>query len=125
MKTKYLLIALIITSLSQSCLKQVPITYHSAKVLAAPCGYWEPSLTQVAVQLDNADPLSFTWTNPTNDSVYQNVVITFNPVLRQAVGKSFTYSLVRAPNSTDSLDYVTPAECDVDRFVIFGDITIK
>ena len=125
MKTKYRLIALLLISLSQSCLKQAPITYHSAKVLAAPCGYWEPSLTEVAVQLDNHDPLSFTWTNQANDSVYQNVVIAFNPVLRQNIGKSFTYSFVRKPNSTDSLAYVTPAECDVEQFVIFDHTTIK
>jgi hypothetical protein len=124
MKTKFLLFALFITSVTQSCLKQAPVTYHSAKVLAAACP-WDSASIEVAVQLDNHDPLSFTWTNRTNDSVYQNVVITFNSVLRQAVGKSFTYSYFRKPNSTDSLAYVTQPECDVEQFVIFDQITIK
>ena len=69
MKTKYLLIALLIASVCQSCLKQQAVTYHSAKVLAATCALGAPSSTEVAVQLDNNDPLSFTWTNPINDSV--------------------------------------------------------
>ena len=125
MKTKYLLIALLIISLSQSCLKQAPITYHSAKVLASTCPVGNPSSPEVAVQLDNHDPLSFTWTNYANDSVYNNVVITFNPVLRQNIGKTFTYSFVRKPNSTDSLAYVTLAICQFYPIVIFDQTTIK
>ena|ERR1700722_13948364 len=125
MKTKYLLIALLITSVGQSCLKQTAITYHSAKVLAATCGLGAPSSTEVAVQLDNADPLSFTWTNTINDSVYNNVVVTFNPALRQAIGKSFAYSFVRKPNSTDTLAYITPAICITYPIVLFDHTTIK
>jgi hypothetical protein len=125
MKTKYLLFAFLIASLGQSCLKPAEITYHSAKVLAATCALGAPSLTEVAVQLDNNDPLSFTWTNPTNDSVYQNVVITFNPVLRQAIGKSFSYSFIRKPNSTDTTAFITPAICESYPIVIFDRTTIK
>ena len=124
MKTKYLLIAMLIISLSQSCLKQAPVTYHSAKVLAATCPLSSAS-TEVAVQLDNNDPLSFTWTNRTNDSIYKNVVITFNPVLRQAIGKSFTYSFIRRPNSKDTLEYITPAICIDYPIVIFDQTKIK
>jgi hypothetical protein len=125
MKTKYLPFALFIASVSQGCLKQTATTYHSAKVLAATCGLGAPSSTEVAVQLDYNDPLSFTWTNPINDSVYNNVVVTFNPALRQAIGKSFTYSFFRKPNSTDTLAYITPAICITYPIVLFQQTAIK
>jgi len=125
MKTKYRLFALLIACVSQSCLKQVATTQHSAKVLAATCALGAPSSTEVAVQLDYNDPLSFTWTNPANDSVYNNVVVTFDPVLRQAIGKSFTYSFIRKPNSTDTLAYITPAICITYPIVLFEQTAIK
>jgi hypothetical protein len=128
MKTKYLLIALLIASASQSCNKSLDaahINLHSAKVLAATCALGAPASTEVAVQLDNKDPLSFTWTNPTNDSVYNNVVVTFNAVLRKAIGKSFTYSSVRTRNSTDTLANITLAICITYSERYFDNVTVK
>ena len=125
MKTKYLFILSLIACVGQSCLKQAPAAHHSAKVLAATCALGAPSSTEVAVQLDYNDPLSLTWTNPINDSVYNNVVVTFDPILRQAIGKSFTYSFFRKPNSTDTLAYITPAICTTYPMVIFEQIAVK
>ena len=125
MKSKYLLFAALVASASQSCLKSAETTHHSAKVLAATCALGAPSSTEVAVQLDYNDPLSFTWTNPVNDSVYNNVVVTFDPVLRQAIGKSFIFSSIRKPNSTDTLAYITPAICITYPIVLFQQAVVK
>jgi len=125
MKTKYLLFALLIACISQSCVKPATDNHHSAKVLAATCALGAPSSTEVAVQLDYNDPLSFTWTNPANDSVYSNVVVTFDPVLKQAIGKSFIFSSIRKPNSTDTLAYITPAICITYPIVLFQQAVVK
>ena len=104
MKIKCLLAILLAISLGEGCTKPlntIIATSHAGVVLAT-CPI-EPSSTEVAVKLDNKDPLSFNWTNPKNDSIYHNVIVTFNPILRKSIGKTFTYSTVRRPTIKDTL----------------------
>ncbi len=127
MKTKYLFITLLLMGASQSCNKSSDafhVTLHSGIVLAATCSS-EPSSTEVAVQLDNKDRLSFDWTNPKNDSIYHNVVVTFDQVLKQSIGKSLTYSSVRQPTSKDTLANLTPAYCISYPIVYLDNVTVK
>jgi hypothetical protein len=125
MKIKLLTCVILIAGVNAGCLKPADSSLHTGKVLAATCGMGAPSSTEVAVQLDNKDPLSFTWTNPASGSVYNNVVVTFNPVLRQAIGKSFTYTSVRTRNSTDTLANITLAICITYPDVYLNNVTLK
>ncbi|HWZ14434.1 MAG TPA: hypothetical protein VNW95_04280 [Mucilaginibacter sp.] len=114
-----------LAGINAGCLKPADPSLHTGKVLAATCAAGAPSSTEVAVQLDNKDPLSFTWTNPASGSVYNNVVVTFNPVLRQAIGGSFTYTSVRTRNSTDTLSNITLAICITYPDVYLNNVTLK
>jgi hypothetical protein len=125
MKTKLLLFMILAAGINAGCVKPTSPSVHTGKVLAATCGFGAPSSTEVAVQLDNKDPLSFTWTNPLNGSVYSNVIVTFNPVLRQAIGKSFTYTSVRTRNSTDTISNITLAICVTYPDVYLNNVALK
>jgi hypothetical protein len=124
MKIKYLLFMILTAAINAGCLKSTSPSLHTGTVLAATCGIDFHS-TEVAVQLDNRDPLSFTWTNPASGSVYNNVIVTFNPILQQAIGRSFTYTSVRTRNSTDTLSNITLAICITYPEAYLNNVTLK
>jgi len=122
MRFKYLLFVLILIGPGISCKKQ-DSALHNATVLAATCPF--QSVSPVAVQLDHKDPLSFAWTNPFNGVIYQNVIVTFNPALNAAIGKSLTYTTIRNPNSNDTLLTAVLAICISYPITYLNNITLK
>lgn len=100
------------------------ITVHSGIVLAATCPS-DAASTEIAVKLDNNESLSFDWVNPKNDSIYHNVIVTFNPILRRSIGKTFTYSSVRKPTIKDTLANLTPATCISYQIVYLDGVVVK
>lgn len=123
MKGSYLFLIILLLSANIHCAKKTIVSIHTGLVLAATCDW--PS-SQVAVQLDNNDPLSSEWTNRNNDSVYKNVVITFDKTLRRNINKSFNYTIVRKTTSADTAhEEIIPLVCIIYPTVVFENIAIK